>query len=190
MNPILHDPALRTEVRRWPLRQPFAISRHVFHDNLVLQAEVDCGGQVGRGECEPHEFDETATRAAARELLAVHRSAWAHLDPMRMNAMVPRCAWRSALDSALWDLRAKLEGRRVWEILGIDMSPDACFPIYQTLSLDTPDRMAAAAAASRAAPGLKVKLGGADGRDAERLEAIRGAGGNEVLGDVAHHVGC
>jgi|FrelakmetLWP11LW_1041352.scaffolds.fasta_scaffold07328_2 L-alanine-DL-glutamate epimerase-like enolase superfamily enzyme len=175
MKQLLHDPVLRTEVRRWQLRQPFAISRHVFQDNLVLQVDIDCGGQVGRGECEPHEFDEAVTRAAARELQAQDHSTWAHLDPLRMSAMVPRCAWRNALDCALWDLRAKRLGRRVWEILGLDLDPGASFPIFQTLSLDTPERMSAAATASRAAPGLKIKLGGADGRDAERLEAIRGA---------------
>jgi L-alanine-DL-glutamate epimerase-like enolase superfamily enzyme len=44
-----------------------------------------------------------------------------------------------------------------------------------TLGLDTPERMEEAAAAARAAPGIKIKLGSGDGRDAERLEAVRGA---------------
>jgi L-alanine-DL-glutamate epimerase-like enolase superfamily enzyme len=108
-------------------------------------------------------------------LLALDRAAWDHLDPVRMNRAVPRSAWRNALDCALWDLRAKREGRRVWEILGLDLDPGASFPIFVTLGLDSPECMAAAAAAARGAPGLKVKLGSADGRDAERLEAIRSA---------------
>jgi len=175
MTAVVNEPALEARVRRWPLRQPFAISRHVFTDNLVLEASIAHAGLVGRGECEPHEWDESVTLASAGALLAFDRAAWDHLDPVRMNRAVPRSAWRNALDSALWDLRAKQEGRRVWEILGLDLDPAASYPIFVTLGLDSPERMAAEAAAARGAPGLKIKLGSADGLDAERLEAIRAA---------------
>jgi len=169
----MEPPALEVRIRRWPLTQPFAISRHVFVDNLVLQVEVSFDGVIGRGECEPHEYDESVTRVAARELLSLAPSAWTHLDPVRMNAAVCRSAWRNALDCALWDMRAKRDGRRVWEILDLDLKPDANFPLLVTIGLDTPERMAQAAASARNTAGLKLKLGSPDGRDAERLEAVR-----------------
>lgn len=175
------EPELRANVRRWPLREPFAISRHVFTDNLVLEASVSVDGITGRGECEPHEFDERVTQAAAAELLALDHSLWAHLDPSRMNAQVPRSAVRNALDCALWDLRAKREGRRVWEILGLDIDADESLPILETLGIDTPERMGAAAARCRAAPGFKIKLGSRDGLDTERLEAVRAAAPGHLL---------
>jgi L-alanine-DL-glutamate epimerase-like enolase superfamily enzyme len=169
------DRGLQVQVRRWPLREPFAIARHVFTDNLVLEVAVSAEGYRGRGECEPHEFDERVTQAAAEGLLALDRGHWSHLDPLRMNASLPCVAWRNALDCALWDLRAKREGRRIWEILGLDIGSDDAWPILETLGLDTPERMADAALRARAAPGLKIKLGCSDGRDGERLEAVRAA---------------
>ena len=174
-------PTLRARVRRWPLREPFAISRHVFTDNLVLQVDLSADGLTGRGECEPHEYDEGVTQAAARAVEALPADCWRALDPEAMNARVPRSAWRNALDCALWDLRARREGRRVWELLRLDIDPSASFPILETLGLDTPERMADAAARARAAPGLKIKLGAGDGRDGERLEAIRAAAPGTLL---------
>jgi L-alanine-DL-glutamate epimerase-like enolase superfamily enzyme len=129
MPTAVNEPLLEARVRRWPLREPFAISRHVFTDNLVLEASIAHDGRIGRGECEPHEWDESVTRAAAAELLSLDRASWTHLDPARMNQSVPRSAWRNALDGALWDLRAKREGRRVWEILGLDLDSGASFPL-------------------------------------------------------------
>lgn len=169
------QPVLEARVRNWPLRRPFSISRHTFIENIVLEVQVSQAGAVGRGECEPHEHDVRVTRAAARELLALDHACWNHLDPARMNELVPRSALRNALDCALWDLRAKQDGRRIWELIGLDIDPEAGYPIFETLSLGSPESMAAAAAKARAAPGLKIKLGHADGRDAERLEAIRAA---------------
>lgn len=178
---MMGSPSLEARIRRWPLKQPFAISRHVFVDNLVLQIEVGFDGLIGRGECEPHEHDESVTRAAACELLALAPSAWTHLDPTRMNAAVCRSAWRNALDCALWDLRAKREGRRVWEILDLNLEPDANFPLLETIGLETPERMAQVAASARGAAGLKLKLGSPDGRDAERLEAVRASSPDALL---------
>jgi L-alanine-DL-glutamate epimerase-like enolase superfamily enzyme len=175
------QPVLDVRVRRWPLREPFAISRHVFTDNLVLEAGVVVDGFTGRGECEPHEHDERVTQAVASELRRLDRSAWDHLDPVRMNAVVPRSALRNALDCALWDLHAKREDRRIWDILGLDIDPGRSFPLFETLGIDTPERMAEAAVRHRSAPGLKLKLGSADGRDAERLEAVRSAAPGTVL---------
>jgi len=168
-------PALVAHVRHWPLRRPFAISRQTFTENIVLEVHVMHSGATGRGESEPHEYDVSVTEAAAQALQALDRDRWEHLDPPSMNGLVSRSALRNALDCALWDLRAKRTGRRVWEILGLDIRSDARFPIVQTLGLDTPERMATAARTARAAPGLKIKLGHPDGRDTERLEAIRAA---------------
>lgn len=173
--PAPAEPILDARVRRWPLREPFAISRHVFTDNIVLEVHVGGDGCVGRGESEPHESDIRVTQRAAQELAELDRSAWSHLDPVRMNAAVPRGAARNALDSALWDLAAKRSARRVWELLGLDIDANASFPIVETLGIDTPERMAQAARRAAAAPGLKIKLGAQDGRDAERLEAIHAA---------------
>ena len=175
------EPSLRAVLRRWPLREPFVISRRVFTENLALEVALSMGGACGWGESEPHEHDIGVAEAARAAAVALDPQVWTHLDPERLNAMLPRSPLRTALDCALWDLLAKRAGRRVWELLGLDLDPSLPVPVYETLSLDTPARMAAAATAARDAPGLKLKLGHADGRDAERLEAVRAAAPGAVL---------
>jgi L-alanine-DL-glutamate epimerase-like enolase superfamily enzyme len=76
------------------------------------------------------------------------------------------------LDCALWDLEAKVSGKRAWELANIPIvrAVETSF----TISLDTPAAMAAAAGVNTAAPILKLKLGG-DDLDFPRVEAVREA---------------
>jgi L-alanine-DL-glutamate epimerase-like enolase superfamily enzyme len=74
------------------------------------------------------------------------------------------------LDCALWDLEAKISGKRVWELANIPIVHEV--ETSFTISLDTPAAMAAAARANANAPILKLKLGG-DNLDLPRVEAVR-----------------
>jgi L-alanine-DL-glutamate epimerase-like enolase superfamily enzyme len=84
---------------------------------------------------------------------------------------MPAGAARNALDCAWLDLEAKTRGVRVWNMLGRP-APRACTTAY-TISLGTPEAMAAATAKAAHRPLLKIKLGG-DG-DGERIVAVRKA---------------
>jgi len=86
--------------------------------------------------------------------------------------MAPGAA-RNAVDCALWDLRAKLSAKRVWELAGL-AEPGPLLTAY-SLSLDTPEKMRAKAAQNAHRPLLKVKLGGPEdgGGDLERIRAVR-----------------
>jgi L-alanine-DL-glutamate epimerase-like enolase superfamily enzyme len=59
-------------------------------------------------------------------------------------------AARNALDCALWDLEAKIAGKRAWELAGI-AAPQPAITAY-TLSLGDPASMEAAARATGRAP--------------------------------------
>lgn len=181
---------LQVDLDRWPLREPFAISRHVFHDSLALTVQLLQDGFRGRGECEPHEFDQVAGLEAQAELL--RRAAvpgW--LDGLcRANILerLPCTPWRNALDCALWDLEAKRSGRRAWSLdpaLAARVGDAGPVQRIPTVALGDPQVMATAAAACDEAPFLKLKLGGSDGRDGERLEAVSAAWrGRPLLVDV------
>ena len=84
------------------------------------------------------------------------------------QAMPPGAA-RNALDAAFWDIEAKRAYCSAADLAGI--GPLKPVVTAYTLSLDTPERMGEAAAAQRARPLLKLKLGG-DG-DLERVAAVR-----------------
>src|SRR5213075_3179525 len=77
------------------------------------------------------------------------------LDRQQIQKLLPAGAARNALDCALWDLEAKVSGKRVWELANIPIvhAVETSF----TISLDTPEKMAAAAKANRNAPILKLK---------------------------------
>ena len=93
------------------------------------------------------------------------------LDRQALQAAMPAGAARNALDCALLDLEAKTSGQRVWNLLGRP-APRACTTAY-TISLGTPEAMAAATAKAAHRPLLKIKLGG-DG-DGARIAAVRKA---------------
>jgi L-alanine-DL-glutamate epimerase-like enolase superfamily enzyme len=155
---------------RWPLKGVFRIARGAKTEAHVVVAAISEGGRTGRGECVPYaRYGETVpgvveTIETARR--DIEEGATRH-DLLRL--MKPGAA-RNAVDCALWDLEAKLSGRRAWEIAGLP-TPEPTQTAY-TISLDEPMAMAAAAR-NTIAPLLKIKLGGAD--DIACLNAVREA---------------
>jgi L-alanine-DL-glutamate epimerase-like enolase superfamily enzyme len=82
-------------------------------------------------------------------------------------------AARAALDAAQHDLAAQKTGQPVWKMLGLRREGP---PTSYTISLDDPDAMAWAAESEAGRfRVLKLKLGGGDGLDVERVRAVRNA---------------
>jgi L-alanine-DL-glutamate epimerase-like enolase superfamily enzyme len=135
---------------------------------VVVVAEVTDGQITGRGECVPYaRYGETP-----ESVLAQIRAACAE-NRAQLLAEMPAGAARNAIDCAFWDFEAKARDRRAYALAGIDhMRP--VLSAY-TISLATPEEMAAKAAEVSDFPLLKLKLGGDDGADAERLRAVRAA---------------
>lgn len=159
---------LSVAIERWPIAGDFIISRGARTEVVVVVVEARRDGFIGRGECVPYaRYGETVEGTVAaiegvgsigsREALAL---------------ALPPGAARNAIDCALWDLEAKQAGRRAWELAGLGPyePPLTCF----TLSLNTPDVMAARAREAQHHTLLKIKLGGGTG-DAKRMRAIRAA---------------
>jgi L-alanine-DL-glutamate epimerase-like enolase superfamily enzyme len=89
----------------------------------------------------------------------------------QVPGLVKPHAAQNALDCALWDLEAKRSGKPVWQLA--ELAPPKSLVTAFTLSLDSAEAMADAAAKSAHRPLLKLKLG-RDG-DAARLRLIRKA---------------
>lgn len=147
------------------LAEVFTISRGSRTEARVLTARIEDGAGRGWGECVPyHRYGESLESVAAEiEALTLP------FDRLLLQDMLPPGAARNALDCALWDLEAKRAGKRVWEIAGLPM-PKPLVTTF-TISLDTPEKMRAAAAKNAHRPLLKIKLGTPD--DMVRLEAVR-----------------
>lgn len=173
---------LRIRPARWPLKEPFTISRASvsFVDTVIV--ELGEGPFRGRGECRPYgRYGESVDRVvAAIETIApaIERGS----GRAELQTMLPAGAARNAVDAALWDLEAKQSGRRAYQLAGLSGEPLPLVTAY-TLSLDTPERMRAAAERARHRPILKVKLG--SGGDDERIAAVReGAPGARLIVDA------
>jgi len=164
-------PTLDVRIERFPITGSFTISRGAKTEAVTVVAEVRRGGRTGRGECVPYSrYDETP-QATLKKLEAMRQAVSQGLDRQALMAAMPAGAARNALDCALMDLEAKTAGKRAWDLLG-RRPPVPCVTAY-TISLGSPETMAAAAEKAAHRQLLKVKLGG-DG-DIERLAAVRRA---------------
>ena len=154
----------------WPLDTPFRIARGTRNEARVVVVRASDGQHTGRGEAVPSaRYGESGASVLAQ--IESMESA-PNLDRQQIQKLLPAGAARNALDCALWDLEAKVSGKRVWELANIQIV-DAVETAF-TISLDTPAEMAAAAKANKSAPILKLKLGG-DNLDLPRVEAVREA---------------
>ncbi len=155
----------------WPAETPFRISNAVWDSFPGIVVELCDGEHIGRGEgLGVYYLDETPASMAAQVTEVADRIA-AGDDRQQLLDLLPPGGARNAIDCALWDLEAKQTGRRVWDLAGVKLKP---ITTVMTIGLeDTPEEMAAKAAAVADNPVLKVKLG-AD-RPVERIEAIRNA---------------
>jgi L-Ala-D/L-Glu epimerase len=154
----------------FPLNHPFRISRGSRTEAHVMVVSVSDGQHIGRGEGVPI---ARYNQSAGSVLAQINSMACvSDLDRDKLQQLLPAGAARNALDCALWDLEAKRSGQRVWERADIPFADQV--ETSFTISLDTPARMADAAAAAVDLPMLKLKLCG-DGGDLARVEAVRAA---------------
>src|SRR3984893_4661758 len=152
----------------WPLKEVFRISRGSRTEAQVVVVTVTDGQHTGRGEAVPiKRYDQTVDSVLA-QIEAIKREK--SLERQSIQQLLPAGAARNALDCALWDLEAKISGRRACELANVPMVPEV--ETSFTISLDTPAAMAAAAEANASAPILKLKLGG-DNVDLARVRAVR-----------------
>jgi L-alanine-DL-glutamate epimerase-like enolase superfamily enzyme len=159
------------------LAQVFTISRGSRTEARVLTVQITRDGKTGRGECVPYARYGETLESVAEQIGSVN----ADIGRIELQEALPAGAARNALDCALWDLEAKLAGKRVWELAGLpDPRPEIT---AYTLSLDSPDAMRAQAAMNAKRPILKIKLGTPD--DMPRLEAVRaGAPRTKIIIDA------
>ncbi len=164
---------LSLTVRRqsWPIQGSFKISRDAITEVETLIVELAGGGQVGRGECRPYKrYGETLDSVQA-QIESQRKAIEGGMDRDGLAQALPAGAARNALDCALWDLEAKTSGKPAWRLMGLE-KPGPVLTAY-TVSLDTPTAMAEAAHAAAERPLIKVKLGGGDGQDGQRIRAVR-----------------
>jgi len=149
----------------------FTISRGSKTKANVVIVELTDGAARGRGECVPYARYGESVDSVVAEIEAIAGDLEAGMDRAGLQPELKAGAARNAVDCALWDLEAKRGGKRAWQLAGL-AAPPPVVTAY-TLSLDTPEKMAANARVNAARPLFKLKLTGEG--DLERVAAVREA---------------
>jgi L-Ala-D/L-Glu epimerase / N-acetyl-D-glutamate racemase len=169
------------------LAEPFRISRETSVEEEVLWVEIRHDGTSGFGEAAPQaHYGESIESASAflddaGELLGEDPFALETIG--RSLAEIPgEMAAKAAADAALHDLCGKLAGLPVYRLLGLDRAgPTTSWTVW----LGDPDDMARRAEGVDARfRRLKLKLGGRDGLDVDRVRAVRSVTPLPLMVDV------
>jgi L-alanine-DL-glutamate epimerase-like enolase superfamily enzyme len=158
------------------LAETFVIARESSDEEDVVQVELRHDGVSGFGEAAP--IDRYAESAPSALAFVESSGELLGDDPFALEAIGRRLAERpgehaakAALDAALHDLLGKLIGVPVWRLLGLGRDGP---PTSWTLGLGDPDETARKAERARGRfRRLKLKLGGRDGLDVERVRSVR-----------------
>jgi L-Ala-D/L-Glu epimerase len=169
------------------LAETFTIARGSQDIADVVEVEIRHEGISGFGEAAPidryHESAESALAYAEGVADELGDDPFA-LEEVMQRLPAEQFAGRSAIDAALHDLCGKLLGEPVWRLLGLKRAGP---PTSWTIGLGDPDetaRKAERANASGRFRRLKLKLGGRDGLDVERVRAVRGISNVPLQVDV------
>jgi L-alanine-DL-glutamate epimerase-like enolase superfamily enzyme len=167
---------VEARIVRLHLAETFVISREATDHADVVQVAVTHRDAIGYGEGAPVDrYDESAK--SAKTFVEEHASLLGD-DPFALEEIGERLATvpgqqaaKAALDAALHDLQGKVLGMPSARLVGLPRSGP---PTSWTVWLGDPDDMARRAeTASRSYRRLKLKLGGRDGLDVERVQAVR-----------------
>jgi L-alanine-DL-glutamate epimerase-like enolase superfamily enzyme len=171
--------SLEVTTESWDFREPFTITGYTFTTSDLLLVTISDNGATGCGEAAGvYYLKENAERMRAdveQVRAAIERGA----DRADLQELLPPGGARNALDCALWDLEAKLEGTTVWEMTGIE--PRETKTVL-TIGIGTPEAMGEAAR-TLDSDRIKVKLDSE--QPVERLRAVREARPDaEIIVDI------
>lgn len=155
---------LKIKTETWPIAGSFRISRSSLTEISVVTVTISQNDKVGHGECRPYSRYNESPDSVIRQIEDIRQSIEQGITTQDLQQLLPAGAARNAVDCALWDLTAKLNGKPVSTILGM-LNAKPRQTAY-TLSIDSPQKMRKAALEAHRYPLLKVKIGGPDGLSA------------------------
>jgi len=165
------------QIVRLPLAETFVIARDATDHADVVHVSIRHEGVTGYGEAAP--IGRYGESVGSASLFVEEHAELVGEDPFALEEIGERLATvpgeqaaKAAIDGALHDLQGKLLGVPAYRLLGL---PRRGPPTSWTVWLGDPDDMARRAEKAAATfRRLKLKLGGGDGLDVERLRAVRG----------------
>ena len=176
MSPAHKSLALRIDVQRFPLKEPFRITGHTMVHTDVVKVTLERDGACGHGEASGVYYRGDDVAHIVSSIEAARSRIEAGVNRESLQQVLPIGGARNAVDCALWDLESKLAGKAAWQLAKID-PPHPLITTF-TVSAKNPEQMAVDARDYSHARAIKLKLTGQQ-EDAARVRAVR-----EVRPDV------
>ena len=160
--------------------EPFRITGYVFDAMPSIVATIAEGETCGRGEAAGVYYlgDDQDRMIAAIE--QVRGAIEAGLTRAGLQALLPPCGARNALDCALWELESRQCGMPVWQLASVPQ-PHSKITTF-TLPADDPAVLAEKVGRLSFARAIKLKLDGDMAADRERMAVVRRARTDAWLG--------
>jgi L-alanine-DL-glutamate epimerase-like enolase superfamily enzyme len=171
---------LKVEKAAIRFAEPFRISGYVFEAMPSIVATVSDRDLVGRGEAAGVYYLGDDQSRMVETVERVRSDVEAGLTREDLQALLPPCGARNALDCALWELESKLTRVPVWRLAGVP-KPKALITTF-TLPADDPSVLAIKVTRLGFAKAIKLKLDGNVDADRERITAVRRARPDVWLG--------
>jgi L-alanine-DL-glutamate epimerase-like enolase superfamily enzyme len=150
---------------------PLRISGYIFDAMPSVAVTISDGDVSGRGEAAGVYYVGDDQDRMVATIEEVRPAIEAGLDREQLQALLPPCGARNALDCALWDLEAKLSGIPAWAMAGVPR-PKSLVTVF-TLPADEPAVVEERLAGLGFAKAIKLKLDGDIEADRARLAAVR-----------------
>jgi L-alanine-DL-glutamate epimerase-like enolase superfamily enzyme len=172
--------ALKVEKAAIRFAEPFRITGYVFEAMPSIVARIDEGEQMGRGEAAGVYYMSDDQQHMLDTIEQVRAAVEAGLTRDDLQAVLPPCGARNALDCALWELEAKLGCIPVWQLASVPRPK----PLITTFTLPADDPSALVEKVGRLAfaKAIKLKLDGNVDVDRERMRVVRSARPDAWLG--------
>jgi L-Ala-D/L-Glu epimerase len=155
----------------WEFKQVFRVAYRARTHAQTVQLELQENDLEGRGEALGVVYHGETVDSMLDQLAAIERELRSGVSRADVQKLLPAGGARNAVDCALWDLEAKRERRRVWELAGVPSVQPLTTAF--TLGVDEPAAMIRSAASMNRYSLLKLKLTGED--DLARVAGVRAA---------------
>jgi L-alanine-DL-glutamate epimerase-like enolase superfamily enzyme len=172
--------ALKVEKAAIRFAEPFRITGYVFEAMPSIVARIDEGEQMGRGEAAGVYYLGDDQQHMLDAIEQVRAAVEAGLTRDDLQAVLPPCGARNALDCALWELEAKLSSIPVWQLASVPR-PKPLITTF-TLPADEPSALVEKVGRLAFAKAIKLKLDGNVDVDRERMRVVRSARPDAWLG--------
>jgi len=173
-----------------PTDQPEADGTLEWDSTTLVLVEIEAGGRKGLGYTYADaslvpliagKLAEIVTDREAFDIAAIGAALWRQVRNLGRSGLAATAI--SAIDVALWDLKAKLLGQPLVALLGMKRE---CVPIYgsggfTTYTNDTLQRQLAGWVERDGCRWVKMKIGSCPAEDPARIEAARAAIGDRGL---------